>query len=233
MNHFVKPSAQSNGLSDAELRLLGAFDHQDVVIESGQDVCPSTSHLHILLDGWAYKYTLLSEGRRQITGLHLSGEICDLNKMCFSALRSSVQAASQCRVAQISTDWLRAAVLKDSATLDLLLSLSVLDNVIASNLIITFGSRTAKERAAWFFCDLEVRLGARGKTSGATFRLPLTQVELSQYLGLTLVHTNRTVQALRSEGLIDGHGATYKIIDAISLRSLARYEADQLLPAEE
>ena len=58
------------------------------------------------------------------------------------------------------------------------------------------GQRTADKRIAHLFCELHARLQAVGLTSEGEFELPLTQQELSDTVGISVVHVNRSLRAL-------------------------------------
>ena len=77
----------------------------------------------------------------------------------------------------------------------------------------TSGRRDAKQRIAHLLCELAARLKAAGLNDGLVFDFPITQEQLADATGLTPVHTNRTIQALRKEGLISWTSGTLTIID--------------------
>ncbi|MGN6101637.1 MAG: Crp/Fnr family transcriptional regulator [Devosia sp.] len=64
------------------------------------------------------------------------------------------------------------------------------------------GRRDAFERLAHLFCELYFRLEAVGMTEGPSVQLPLTQTDLAEATGLSAVHINRTLQEMRSAGLV-------------------------------
>ncbi len=77
---------------------------------------------------------------------------------------------------------------------------------------------------AHLFCELHVRLGIVGKTRGNTFDFPLTQRELSECLGLTVVHVNRTLQELRRNELIEAENRHITILDKRRLEAVADFD---------
>lgn len=68
--------------------------------------------------------------------------------------------------------------------------------------IMRLGRQTAYERLANLFLELEYRLSARGLVTDGAFPMPLTQEMISDALGLSVVHVNRTVQEMRRQGVI-------------------------------
>ncbi len=64
------------------------------------------------------------------------------------------------------------------------------------------GALSARERCAYFFYEMYARLNAMGLVSGQEFELPLTQSDLGDLLGMSVVHFNRTLRRLKDEGLL-------------------------------
>ena len=183
----------------------------------------ATKHIHVLLEGWAYKYKLLADGRRQILRVHLPGEICDLEKIFNDDPAFGVTAVSECRVAMISFDWIKQAVGDRPAIRNLFWSMTAYESMTMNEQVVSLGRRTARERAAFFLCDLIERLQALGQALDGRFRLPLTQMDLGDHLGLSTVHMNRTLQDLKSDHLIQNCGRTYTICNRDALEQLASY----------
>jgi CRP-like cAMP-binding protein len=67
-----------------------------------------------------------------------------------------------------------------------------------------------------------------GQVRGGSFDLPLTQEEIADATGLTPVHTNRTLQRLRSEGMIELHDRILKVNDVAALRDAAGFDPTYL-----
>ena len=78
------------------------------------------------------------------------------------------------------------------------------------------------------FCELHARLDLIGRVSGNSYELPLTQRELSECLGLTVVHANRTLQELRRRGLVEFENRKMRILDMAGLEGVAEFDASYL-----
>ena len=74
------------------------------------------------------------------------------------------------------------------------------------------------------FCELNARLGLVGLGKDDSFDFPLTQTELSECLGLTPVHVNRTLQELRRAGLVEVQDRRVKILDLEALKAAAEFD---------
>jgi CRP-like cAMP-binding protein len=81
---------------------------------------------------------------------------------------------------------------------------------------------------AHLFCELLIRLEIVGLTNGNSYDFPLTQIELSESLGLTSVHVNRTLQELRRMGLIEAENRRVTILDLEALKGVAEFDPSYL-----
>ena len=89
---------------------------------------------------------------------------------------------------------------------------------------LSLGQRPAISRMAHLFCELHARLGVVGLARGNSFDFPLTQRELGDCLGLTVVHVNRTLQQLRRQGLVEAENRQITILDRRGLESVAEFD---------
>jgi CRP-like cAMP-binding protein len=103
-----------------------------------------------------------------------------------------------------------------------------IDGAIKGEMALSLGQRSAIARMAHLFCELNVRLGIAGRSSNNSYDLPLTQRELSECLGLTVVHANRTLQELRRRGLLDFENRRLTIRDLSGLEGLAAFDRSYL-----
>ena len=215
---------QCYGLSDSDFAAIASNYHSVMNIHSHSDIlnCETPpNHLAVLLEGWACKYQIMRNGGRQIISIHLPGEICNFDSLFRPDLQSSVSTLSDCRVATFSIDWLRKAIDERPRVRDLFWSMVVDENVAITDRIVSLGGRSSRQRVAHFLLDLLTRMEALGQAPQGTLRLPLTQEDIGDALGLSTVHVNRTLQALRDEGLIASKGRTYTIRDRNRLQALA------------
>jgi CRP-like cAMP-binding protein len=102
------------------------------------------------------------------------------------------------------------------------------EEAIAREWITNVGQRDAAERMAHLFCEIFIRLRAVGLTNGHSCELPITQEQLGDATGMTNVHVNRTLQALREQGLIILKGKTLTIPDLEALQRAALFNANYL-----
>jgi CRP-like cAMP-binding protein len=214
-------------LSDEERQLLEGAIVRPRVVNKGQDIVregdrPTESIL--LLEGFAARYNLLRKGKRQITALHIPGDFVDLHSFLVKKMDHAVLALTPCSVAGVPHETLRD-ISENHPHLTRLLGVNLaVDAAIHRQWIVALGRRSALEHTAHLFCEMFVRLRAVGLTESDSFKLPLTQAELGDSLGLSTVHVNRVVQELRARGLITWKGETLVIDDWERLQELAEFD---------
>jgi CRP-like cAMP-binding protein len=97
------------------------------------------------------------------------------------------------------------------------------DAAITNEWLVNVGSRQAKESVAHLFCEMAVRLG---KATGErfSFSLPLSQLQLAEICGISVVHINRSMSALRHDGLMHMERGHIQIADWSGLKRLAGFD---------
>jgi CRP-like cAMP-binding protein len=105
---------------------------------------------------------------------------------------------------------------------------TLLNNAIQREWATNLGRRTALERVAHLFCEIFERLRPVGLTDGNSCGLPVTQMDLADATGLSVVHLNRTLQELRAAGLIVLRDRMLTINDIEALKNAAMYSPGYL-----
>ena len=218
-------------LSATERTALDAMTERKKEFTAGEDLVregdrPTNSIL--LLDGFAARYTLVDDGRRQIMAIHVVGDFVDLHSFVLKTMDHSVGALTRCRVALVPHEFLHGVTERLPHLTRLLWLDTLVDAATHREWIVGMGRRSALEQLAHLVCELYVRLEVLGQVDGATFELPLTQSDLGDALGLSLVHINRTVRELREAGLLAWRGSHVTIREWDKLASLAQFDPTYL-----
>lgn len=191
---------------------------EDIVHEGDQP-----RQVNLILDGWAYRYKTLEDGRRQIAAFLLPGDLCDMRMFLLKQMDHSVGAVSPVTVAQIPRDTILNLIDLHPRVSRALWWTSLVDESIQREWTTNLGQRDAVERMAHLFCEVFVRLRTVGLTHGNSCDLPVTQSELGDATGLSTVHVNRTLQELRARALIALKGKTLTIPDLEALQGTALF----------
>jgi CRP-like cAMP-binding protein len=192
----------------------------EIFVRSGADLSSST----ILLSGWMARSKDLPSGERQVTELHVPGDMVDGHGFTLKRLDHDIMALSDCVVAMVPHDRLLEITTKFPHLARVYWFQTNVDAAIHREWELSLGQRSAIARMANLFCELYARMRVVGRTSGSGYDFPLTQRELSECLGLTVVHANRTLQELRRRGLVEVENRFVKILDRRGLEGLAQFD---------
>jgi CRP-like cAMP-binding protein len=181
-----------------------------------------------MLNGIACRYRTMLEGRRQIISLQFAGDMCDLHSLLLEPLDHAIGALSACTVAQIPHETVRQVIRRYPRLGEAFWRDTLIDGSVFREWIVSLGRRSAYARVAHLFCEALVRLRAVGVVEGCEFDLPLTQGDLADVFGLSIVHVNRVMQRLRAEGLLGMRGGRVAIHDWPGLKAAAEFSSAYL-----
>jgi len=219
LEHCEKlPPEERNPLELAASSIV-RFRQRDTLIKQGAPV----DRIFIIADGIACRYTLLPDGRRQISAFMLPGDICDTRTFALARMDHSICALSPVEAVQLSAAAVRK--LEEQPVLSRTLAWNaVVQQSIAREWLLNVGHRTAFERLSHLFCELFERLLAVDLVRDNACELPLTQVEIADTLALTSVHVNRTLMELRRSKLVTFQNRHLVIHDQGALRRVAGFD---------
>jgi len=201
------------------------------VVEENRDIFREglrSTECCVILSGVACRYKIVAGGRRQILSFHFAGDMPDLQSLLLERMDHSLGALSRATVAFISHDALRAVGIERPTLATAFNRQALVDGSIFREWIANVGRRVATERVSHLICECYERMRALGLTTTERFELPITQNELGDATGLSTVHINRTMQALRKAGLVVSQGKVHSIPDWRRLRETADYSPDYL-----
>jgi CRP-like cAMP-binding protein len=220
LQNFVRLSAEETAAlrALAETRARIVQPRADVVLEG-----ESPSGVFLMLDGFACRYRMLDDGRRQIVGLFLPGDFCNAHVFILKRMDHSVAMLTRGRMAEIEQE---AIVALSDAYPRISRAFwwnSLVEESAMREWLVSVGQRSAYERMAHLFCELFVRQRAVGLVDGGQCQMPLTQAELADALGISAVHVNRTLQTLRGRGLLSLRAGTLVVHDLPGLAEAAMF----------
>ena len=223
--------AQHDVVSDTEKTLLSEALSSVRTFAKGQDLVSAGSRPKqstLLLNGLAARYKVLENGARQFTSLQVSGDFVDLHAFLLKTMDHGIVALSPCRVALADHARLRA-ITESAPHLTRLLWLDTLiDGAIHREWIVAMGRKSKTAHLAHVLCELFVRLRVVELTDGLSFPLPLTQAEMADVMGLSVVHMNRIISALRKLKVVGWVDQTLTILDWEQLQAIAEFDPTYL-----
>lgn len=181
-------------------------------------------HVRLLVSGWAARYRMLPNGRRQILSLILPGEFCDAYLVQSGLSTHAIRTLSKAEFLQIPRARF-AALLTESATVrNGFWRLDLIREAMQSELLLALGQKAAHERIAHVLCETYARLAAVGLVDAGSCDFQLKQTDLAEMCGLTPIHVNRMLQRLRADGLIQLSGSRLTIYDFSALARITRFD---------
>ena len=218
-------------IDEAEARVLAAlvsetrdFAADSNVVRAEVEQCAS----NLLLDGMMCRYKDVANGERQIMELHVPGDFVDLHSFILKKLDHNVMALVPSRIAVVPHERIADVTRKHPHLARTLWLSTLIDAAIHREAIVSLGRRTALARIAHLFCEMYVRLEMVGMTDGSRYKLPLTQADLAECLGLTSVHINRTLKELRERGIASFQSGMVTIEDQAALEHVAEFNPSYL-----
>jgi CRP-like cAMP-binding protein len=192
-------------LTDEERGAVESLPVRTRVLQPRQDIARDgdrPSQCCLILEGWACRYKIMGEGRRQIFSFHVAGDIPDLHSLHLPVMDHCLATVTTATVAFIPHEDMRELTARHPRVAAVLWRDTLIDAAIFREWIMNLGQRSAYERMAHLFCELYLRQEAVGLAGEHRCPMPITQIDVADVLGLSGVHVNRTLQELRRKGLI-------------------------------
>jgi CRP-like cAMP-binding protein len=202
-----------------------------VSIKENQDIVrvgdrPTRSCL--ILSGFTCMYKVTGDGKRQIHNFHIAGDIPDLQSLHLKVLDNSLGTLTPCSVGFITHEALDKLCERHYRIAKALWRETLIDGAIFREWMTSIGQREAYSRIAHLLCEMVVRLRAVGLVNDCSCHWPMTQTEIGDALGITTVHVNRVLQAMRADGLIELKGERLNIPDWDRLMKAGDFEPTYL-----
>lgn len=210
-----------------ELRFVSSFKMGELVAETGTTLLSeghASPHLYTLLSGWAFRYKTLADGRRQILNYMLPGDLLGLQGSVTGEMQHSVEALSPLVLCVFQRDRLNELFSKHPGLGFDVTWLAAQEERMLDDHLLSLGQRTAMERAAYLIAFLYYRATAVGLADGRNRTLPITQMHVADTLGLSIVHTNKTLRKLADRGLIRWLDRACEVRDLSGLQAIAGWD---------
>ena len=226
----LRPLDVFREFEEHELAFVSEFKKGELAVDKGATVLIEGSHsayLYTALSGWGFRYKLLPDGRRQILNYLMLGDLIGLQGSLMGEMQHSVEALSPMLLCVFERDQLNG-LYRDHPGLayDITWIASREEQMLDENLL-SIGRRTALERAAYLIAFLSSRARTVGLNGTRAVELPITQQHIADTLGLSLVHTNKTIRKLMDRKLILWRDRGCEVIDLEGLIDLAGWEGQK------
>lgn len=227
LDKLTSRSVLSKEEQQAILELPGKSQH----VQASRDfVClgERADHACLLVAGLVGRFGQNSEGKRQITAIHIPGDMPDLQSVVQPTATSALQALSIATIIRVPHVALRAATNSYPALAEAFWRHCMVDAAILSQWVVNVGRRDAKTRIAHLLCEMGKRLQAAPTKGETFFPFAVTQEQLADATGLTGVHVNRTLKVLRRDGLADVSNRSVYVPDWAALAAVGEFDQTYL-----
>lgn len=210
-----------------EVEFITSFKRGELSVDKGATVIVEGSHsahLFTVLSGWGFRYKLLSDGRRQILNFIISGDFVGLQAGLSLEMQHSVEALTPMLLCVFERGQLRRLYEKQPDLAFDVTWLAAREEQMLDEHLLSVGRRSAIERAAYLLSFLSQRASPFVRAGMSARRLPITQQHVADTLGLSIVHTNKTLRKLAGRGLIAWGEGGCEVLDDKGLLAIARWE---------
>lgn len=179
------------------------------------------SVVFVILAGVAYRYRMLPNGRRQIFGYMLPGDLGDADFILSDRCDHTICLLTDCEVAVLPIAELISTLAGRPRIAHALMLAGQSEGAVLRSWLLNVGQRPALQRIAHFLCEMSAQLYAGERVTGGSLPMPLTQHELADTVGLTVVHANRCLQRLQDDGMVAWGRKRVTILDRARLLRVA------------
>ncbi|MET3793368.1 CRP-like cAMP-binding protein [Aquamicrobium terrae] len=223
----MRPLPAFRAFEPEELEFIARFKRGELVVDRGATVLVEGSHsphLYTVLSGWGFRFKLLPDGRRQILNYVMPGDLIGLQGSIMGEMQHSVEALSGLILCVFERDKLLELYSKHPGlAYDITWLASREERMLDENLL-SVGRRSAIERAAYLLAFIHERARAGGLGTRSRVAIPITQQHIADTLGLSLVHTNKTLRKLVQRGVIEWRDGGCEVVDLQKLLYISGWE---------
>ena len=228
---LIRKLSRRDTLSAAEREALSTLMGPERAVPAGAALIEPGDRPHfstLLVSGFCARFNLTVLGGRQLTEINVAGDFVDLHSLLMRQMDHGVMALGDCVIAPVAHADLRRLSEQHPHLTRMLWLETVVDGAIHRQWLVTMGQQDAASRLAHLVCELYRRLEAAGLASDGRFKLPMTQENLGEVLGLTPIHVNRVLMELRRQGLVEWKANQVSIPDWDRLATFARFDPTYL-----
>lgn len=186
------------------------------------------SHCCLVVEGLLRRYSILSNGNLQTLSIHVPGDIPDLQGLHLRTMDHTLASIGKSKVAMIAHRDLLEVLRKSPRLSNLFWRESLVDAAVARAWVKVLGGHEAVGRLAHLACELYVRMQVMGLVKDNSYPLPLTQVQIGETIGATVVHVNRILKKLRSDRLLEHKEGRLAILNWDGLSEMADFDPGYL-----
>lgn len=220
-------------MSQREVAFMRAFKTGELGVARGAVIFEQgaqSPYLFTVLDGFAIRYSVLADGRRQVLNFVLKGELLGLQGEMLGEMRHTVEAVAPTRLCVFSRRRVWEMFTNVPERAYDLTWIAAREESLLGDRLTSVGQMNGHERVAHALARLYMRGESLGMVEDGRMPLPYRQRDLADGLGLSLVHTNKILRDFRERRIAGWRERTLVVTDLEALRDEACLEEDHLKP---
>lgn len=174
--------------------------------------------------GWILRSRVLENGARQIVNVVLPGDFAAMNALLFSTSDFELTCKTDIAAFRLSSARLGKALTRNAMLSAALFWVNAHEESLLAERIVSLGRRSARQRTAHVICELIARLEITGIVNVEQLLIPISQEDFSDILGISIVHTNKTLRALERDGILSFRNAVLMVHDRKRLEQEAGFD---------
>jgi CRP-like cAMP-binding protein len=188
----------------------------------------ATDYCCLIVEGMIGRFTQFRDGKRQITAVHIPGDMADVHAIAVPGAASPMQALITSTLIRYPLSALKMLARSRPALAEAFWAYTAVDAAMVALWAANLGTRTASQRMAHLLCEMGLRLEDAGRGDRFNFMLELTQGQIGEALGLTSVHVNRTLKSFRAQQLVEMNIRDCRILNWNALADVAEFDHNYL-----
>ena len=220
-------------LDDRQIEATRRFKSGETLVERGETLFTqgaSSPHLYTALSGYGLRYRLLPDGRRQVINFIFPGDFIGLQAGVMGEMQHSVEASTAMRLCRFERDRFFDFISGSGSRSFDVIWLAATEEVFLGEALTTVGQRTASERIAWALVKIIRRSIALELGDDYAVPMPFRQQDLADALGLSLVHTNKTLARFRERQIVNWADRRLTVGNVAELERIAQMREDSERP---
>jgi CRP-like cAMP-binding protein len=227
MRPFLERLMVRSSLDDDEQAAILALPFRVFTVPANRDIVSlgeEMDHACLIVTGIVGRFEQTASGDRQITALHIPGDMANLHSVVLPKTSWALGALTASKFAKIPhLNIIAVAECYPAIGRAFWRDCSV-DASILAGWAVGIGRRSAKSRLAHLICELQCRYKAIGLATDDGFDWPMGQAQIADALGLTPIHVNRMIATINREGLAQMAGRRLTVLDWAALMEVADFD---------
>ena len=233
LSRFLRRLTRHSILAPLEVDAILSLTSRAVAVEPHRDIVSPGQTIDeacYVAAGLVGRFDQMLDGRRQITAIHIPGDMCDLHSVVMPKASWSITALTRTVTLRIPHEELRALAVGHPNVAIAFWRDTALDAAVIGKWYGNLGRKNAPARFAHLFCEMGLRMELAGLGQRTSYPFGIVQADLADATGITAVHVNRTIQAMRETGMVEFRDRHVTIPNWAQLAKLAEFDETYLLP---